>query len=125
MNVIFFDILETFHAHVRTKRARPLIISCVLIGITLCGCRSIPEVHDLTLTKNPNENAPLTGVLSFSSDRPVQVELALISGNEFERVVPYTQSMKDHKIPVVGLKPDRQYDVVLTITDESGLSKVL
>ena len=54
-----------------------LSAAAVLLGVT-AGCAGPPTARDVTLTASPNPNAPLAGILTFASDRPVVPSLLIL-----------------------------------------------
>jgi len=89
------------------------------------GCAGPPAATDASLVPNPNPRAPLAGILSFSSDRPVVATLVIDDGEHQQSVTPDDEPRIDHEIPVLGLRPGRKHTVTVTIRDERGRESVL
>ena len=73
-----------------------------------------------TLTMQPNPLAPLTGLLEFSTDVATSAQLKARGPGEV--LVIRTPYATDHSIPLLGLKPDSQYDLSVSLTSETGFS---
>jgi arylsulfate sulfotransferase len=77
------------------------------------------------LVSSPNPNAPLAGLITFSTDRPVVPTLLIDDGSHQQTVTPDNQPTTEHEILVLGLRPDRIHQVMVTIRDEKGRETAL
>ncbi len=84
------------------------------------GCSSPPEITDLTLVNNPNERVPLAGILSFNSDKPVVATITLDDGENQQSITPDDTPKTSFTIPVLGMRPDKEYNVILSIHEDQG-----
>lgn len=91
----------------------------------LLGCAGPPVANDVILVANPNENAPLAGILTFTSDRPVVPSLLIDDGEHQQNVTPDDEPRTEHKTLVLGLRPGRTHTVTVTIRDQNGRETVL
>ena len=102
-----------------TISLKTFVIISILAVVTI-GCAGPPVVSDVTLVPNPNKNAPLAGILTFKSDRPVVPTLYVTDGQNEWTVTPDTEAKTAHEVLVLGLRPDRKHRVITTIQDESN-----
>jgi len=96
----------------------------VVFGL-IFGCAGPPEARNVTLIPNPNPNAPLAGILTFTSDRPVVPSLLIDDGENQQSVTPDDEPSTEHETLVLGLRPGRRHSVIVTIRDENGQETVL
>jgi hypothetical protein len=97
----------------------------LLVTVILFGCAGQPVANDVVLVANPNENAPLAGILTFTSDRPVVPSLLIDDGEHQQNVTPDDEPRTEHKTLVLGLRPGRTHTVTVTIRDQKGRETVL
>ena len=97
----------------------------LLVTLILFGCAGPPVANDVVLMANPNPNAPLAGILTFTSDRPVVPTLLIDDGEHQQIVTPDDEPHTEHKTLVLGLRPGRTHTVTVTIRDEKGHETVL
>ena len=102
-----------------SKRLRFLVVAVGVSGLMTLGCVGPPVASDLTLTPNPNPNAPLAGILTFTSDRPVVATLFIDDGEHQQRVTPDEEPRTEHETLVLGLRPARRHTVTVTIRAQS------
>ncbi len=69
-----------------------------------------------TLLLNPNGNTPLAAELSLETRVPVKVSFTVKGEEDFTRSVDNYQT--SHKVPIVGLYPSRNNELVITLTDK-------
>ena len=108
-----------------SKRLWFLVVAAGVSGLMTLGCGGPPVASDLTLTPNPNPNAPLAGILTFTSDRPVVPTLFIDDGEHQQTVTPDEEPRTEHETLVLGLRPARRHTVTVTIRDERGRESVL
>jgi arylsulfate sulfotransferase len=109
----------------KSKRLLFLVAAAGVCGLITVGCGGPPVASDVTLTPNPNPNAPLAGILTFTSDRPVVPTLFIDDGEHQQRVTPNEEPRTEHETLVLGLRPARRHTVTVTIRDERGRESVL
>ena len=109
----------------RSERPRFLALAVGVWGLMTLGCSGPPVASDVTLTPNPNPNAPLVGILTFTSDRPVVPTLVIDDGEHQQTVTPDEEPRTEHETLVLGLRPARRHTVTVTIRDERGRESVL
>ncbi|HUP25087.1 MAG TPA: aryl-sulfate sulfotransferase [Thermoanaerobaculia bacterium] len=93
--------------------------------LLLLACAGPPVAENVELRANPNERAPLAGILSFTADRPVVPTLVIDDGEHRETVTPDPEPRAVHELPVLGLRPGRRHTVEVTIRDERGRETAL
>ncbi|MEM1333685.1 MAG: aryl-sulfate sulfotransferase [Actinomycetota bacterium] len=68
----------------------------------------------------PSRNIGLAASVSVEADAPVGIRLSATSGDHVV-TTPATAAIADaHELPLVGMRPDRTYDVVVHLLDEAG-----
>ena len=92
----------------------------ILIFLFLTSCSGPPGASNVNLQANPNANAPLAGILSLIADRPVIVTLLIDDGEKQQVVTPDSTYATAISMPVLGLNPDKDYQVTATIKDQEG-----
>ena len=108
----------------RSDRSLPPLL-LLLAGALAVSCAGPPVASDVTLTPNPNPDAPLAGILSFTSDRPVVPTLVIEDGEHREDVTPDVEPRTEHETLVLGLRPGRIHTVTVTLRDVRGRETVL
>ena len=96
------------------------------IGLLFSGCETPPKSRPPSFTiepkieQNSNPNVPLAGVLSFDTDEPVTTTIAIQDGqNEWKLEYDETKD-PEQGLPVIGLRPDREHTINVTIQDAEG-----
>ncbi len=93
-------------------------VVAVLGGIAAQGAAQVGLTSTPTVTMSPE--APLAGVLNFSTDLPASVSLSVRGGGE-AWMVSSNGLTTQHAIPLLGLTPNSQYTVDhLTLTTAGG-----
>lgn len=69
---------------------------------------------------NPFQNTPLSAVILFQTEDEVQVKVTVKGKTEEASIVSVLDAGKDHQVPVVGLYPDYENEVVLELLDKNG-----
>ena len=93
--------------------------------VAAAGCAGPPTARDLALTPSPNPNAPLGGVLTFTSDRPVVPSILIEDGEHRQNVTPDPELRTEHETLVLGLRPGRRHTVTVTLRDANGRETTL
>ncbi len=75
------------------------------------------------LTMDPNDVTPLAGVVELETV-PVRAEVN-ISDNAGTWVIKFSEYQMQHSLPILGLKPDSNYEVVITLYDQLTNTLVL
>lgn len=92
----------------------------VAVGTAIaCGDRT-PPVLGAVVVAQPSEHTPLAALLTFSTDEPGRVSLAIADGERTWTVTPGHDYRTDHEVPVLGLRPDRSHDVTVIVSDAAG-----
>lgn len=74
--------------------------------------------RDMLVIRDPYKAAPLTAMVLFYTKRPCKVKFTVLGDIPDDNVcgiLPYTQY---HRVPVLGLYPDRRNEVTLDILDD-------
>lgn len=94
------------------------ILCCTIIaGLIFSGCRNekLQFVSAPEITKNPNENVVLAGVLKFQTNKPVVTKI-LLDCEDHSMTLSYDSTYNPSKgLPVLGMKPGRSYHVKLLL----------
>ncbi len=99
--------------------------SILIVLLLIFGFSKTPMAYDINLILNPNENAPLVGILTFKTDKPVVPTLFITDGKNEQTVTPDNEPATNHEILVLGLRPGRVHDVLVTIKSEDGQESTL
>jgi arylsulfate sulfotransferase len=84
-------------------------IGLVSLLLTAATAHAAQVISSPILTMDPKNATPLAGVVEFETDVPVQASLTISNGGE-SRTVTFPAATV-HYLPVLGLKPDRTYNV--------------
>ena len=102
---------------------RPSVWSAAFLSIPflLVSCGSSPPlIRGIELTMTPNPRVPLASQVALSTDRPTTVELEFDDGERRWRVDPGLAYSTDHVVPILGVRPDRQYQFRVVVRDANG-----
>lgn len=72
------------------------------------------------LVANPSRRVPLSAVLSFETAEPVVATVEVIDGERRNTLRFAGKAAKKHVLPILGLRPDRQYRFELSLRDSGG-----
>jgi arylsulfate sulfotransferase len=72
----------------------------------------------IVVTLNPFDIAPLGASVSFTTKTPCAVEVRVLGDVSLKR--SYDTLKLEHQVPVIGLYPDRQNEVLLTVIDQQS-----
>lgn len=97
-----------------------------LLGIAACGgpesaieFNSPPE-----LIENPSGRVPLAAEIRFAGPAGLTVELGITDGtHEWGHTFMDDDGDGEYRIPVVGMRPDREHNIAIDVTDNSGNSR--
>lgn len=112
---------------------RRLGFFCLLALLPLTACPSdsrataeAPKptfVGAVTLTPNDNPWVPQAAILSLATDKPTRVELRFTDPDRTWNVIASSGYATQHdRIPVVGMRPDREHSIQVTVRDQQGMS---
>lgn len=73
-----------------------------------------------SIARNPNPTVPLAAVLSFTASGPVATTIAVTDGKNSWTLRYGAERDPSKGLPVVGMRPDREHRVSVTITDAAG-----
>jgi len=102
-----------------------IILITSLVTLTFLSCAGPPIATNVQLLPNPNKNAPLAGILTFTTDRPVSTILTIDDGTTEQTIQPDTTFKLNHEVLVLGLNPGTTHMVTATLRDENGRELVL
>ncbi len=102
-----------------------LLALSIALLLLASGCAQPPKPGPVEFVLNPSGKAPLAGVLRVTADGPTSAHLAIFDG-ETTAEIDYPESEGNaHELLVLGLLPDNQHTVTVTLTDAAGRSTVL
>ncbi|MFM9970995.1 MAG: aryl-sulfate sulfotransferase [Burkholderiales bacterium] len=77
-----------------------------------------------TVTQNPNPRAPLAAVLTFQTDVPVSIDVAISDGTNSANarfpVLDATAAQEPVALPLAGMRADRLHRLCIVATDANG-----
>ncbi len=96
------------------------VIVGVLVLVVGCGDRTPPVMSDLTFATNPSGRVPMAAVATLTTDESAQVTVEVTDGEDTWIDVPRPAYHIEHSVMVLGLQPERAYQIVIVATDEAG-----
>ena len=106
--------------------SRSILIACSLTFLHACGGGgAIAAISEPELIPNPSGRVPLAAVIQFQSSADVQSTLEITDGEHSWEASFGPESAVDgnYAIPVVGMRPDREHDITLTMVSEGERSQ--
>ena len=92
----------------------------LMILATLHGCAdSVPE-PDARLVPNPTGRVPLAAILELSADQSLSASITISDGDRTSSHDFGALPAGRHSLPVLGMRPDRDHDIVLNIARGGG-----
>jgi arylsulfate sulfotransferase len=88
------------------------------------GAGDVPAelfASDIAITLNPSGIAPLTAVAKFTTNVPCQARLTVKGEVEVEK--EFSSLRTNHALPILGLYPDRENTVLITVVSSKGQSE--
>jgi len=120
----FKDLIKEAYMKNMIKFTIIILISS-LVMITVNSCNSSSGSSDVQFTSipvfelNPSGYVPLAGILSFSTGKEAWVRLDINDGTS-SNVIEFYDLNTSHELTVLGLKPDRNHLINVTVIDEYG-----
>jgi arylsulfate sulfotransferase len=103
------------------RRAMTAVSISIFLVVLLTGCGTAPQLSGEVDTQlNPSGNTPLAALLTFSTDQPAIVHLALDDGENLTEVTPSEDASTEHSIPVLGMRPGRTTTVAVSLESAGG-----
>ena len=96
------------------------VIVGTLVSVAGCGDRTPPVISDLTFTTNPSGRAPLVAQATLTTDEAAQVSVEMTAGEHTWVQAPASAHHVEHSVMVLGLQPERAYQIVIVATDAAG-----
>ena len=96
------------------------VIVGTLVSVAGCGDRTPPVISDLTFTTNPSGRAPLVAQATLTTDEVAQVSVEMAAGEHTWVHAPASAHHVEHSVMVLGLQPERAYQIVIVATDAAG-----
>ena len=101
-------------------------VTILNLGLLFSSCGTSPDSRPPSFTikpkieQNSNPHAPLAGVLFFDTDEPVTTTIQIQDGkNEWQLEYDETKD-PEQGLPVIGMRPDREHTINVTIQDAEG-----
>lgn len=108
-------------------RIHSLLLLLIAATLGLTGCKSVqapqhgPQfTQPPTVQQNPNPAAPLTAVLTFEADRAVTTTVSIRDGENTWSLAFGEERDPREGLALIGFRPDRKQQIVVTITDGLG-----
>ena len=98
-----------------------LLIFWFLSSQTIAASNHIQLTSGPTLAMNPNGVTPLAGVVELTTNVPVKITLEVDDGSATQ-TINFSNYASNHTLPVLGLKPNRSYNIWVTATDRHNKS---
>lgn len=105
--------------------AKRLIMLSLMPLIASCS-QSPPDSAELAITGplrveiNPSGIAPLAGLIQFATADPMRATLTISDGEHLSEMTPVDAFNTAHDLMLLGLRPNRQHTVTISLEDESG-----
>ena len=96
------------------------VIVGTLVSVAGCGDRTPPVMSDLTFATNPSGRVPLAAQATLTTDEPAQVSVEMTAGEHTWVQAPASAHHVEHSVMVLGLQPERAYQIVIVATDAAG-----
>ena len=96
------------------------VIVGALVSVAGCGDRTPPVMSDLTFATNPSGRVPLVAQATFTTDEGAQVSVEISAGERTWVEAPASGYHVEHSVMVLGLQPERAYQIVVVATDAAG-----
>lgn len=99
------------------------LLVAVLGVLSAAGCSPPPPtvVGTPLLQLNPSGKAPLSGLLTFTTDQPTRATLKISDDEGHSLTAPRVDGFEtEHELMVLGLRPDRHNTIELDLESESG-----
>jgi hypothetical protein len=78
------------------------------------------QVASATVTVVPSPYITIAAEVDVAADEPVLVEITATSGDHVVEVPRTAAAATDHAIPLVGMRPERDYDIDVELFDADG-----
>ena len=102
-----------------------LLVTCyLLLFLGSSSARAVTVTSGPALSMDPGGLTPLAGVVQFETDMPARVTLAVSDGKE-TRTIEFAEYKTDFSLPLLGLKPDRNYTIEVILTDLNNQQSTL
>ena len=98
-----------------------LLIFWFLSSQTIAASNHIQLTSGPTLAMNPNGVTPLAGVVELTTNVPVKITLEVDDGSATQ-TINFSNYATNHTLPVLGLKPNRSYNIWVIATDSLNKS---
>ena len=73
---------------------------------------------------DPNLNSPLAALLRFQTNVPTRADVQ-VTTKDFSHTISINELSTSHSIPVLGLRPDREYQIVVNAFTKESQNSVL
>jgi arylsulfate sulfotransferase len=99
-----------------------LSIVCALFLSVGCstGSQAPLTISEASLIGNPNPAVPLAAIMRVTTNRPTRLTLNISDAEQNWSVTPSQEMTLNHEVPVLGLKPEKTYNVAAVLEDMGG-----
>ncbi len=108
-----------YHSAGKLRFRFPLILSSLVVLLASPSAWPVAVTSGPTFILDPNGTTPLAGVVHLATDLPARVTLE-VSDGEGSRTIEFAEFKTDFSLPVLGLKPNRQYSIEVKVTDQNN-----
>lgn len=95
----------------------------LIAALSLCACAPAPPppgISGVSLKMNPNERAPLAGVLEYTSDSEVRPRFILSAEGDADVIIDDAPAAMSGPTPLLGMRPDKEYKVTVSFDSPAG-----
>ena len=95
----------------------PVIYSTIIMLLLFTGCKqeTLRFREEPGIKKNPNQDAPLSAVLKFETNKPVETTIQLTNGDNSWKLRYDTSANLSEGLPVYGMRPGKEHEIKITI----------
>jgi len=112
-------------ARINLRSSTRRLVIGLLVGLSASSVTwSVDVTSGPTLTMNPTGLTPLAGRIQLTTDFPSRVTLKVSDGSS-TWAVEFPNLQTDHLVPLLGLTPDGDFTVEVTVFDQANKPLVL
>ncbi len=111
---------KIYHMPLRTILLTFSLVFILIFASCSGSAGAIDITADPVIEENPNSAAPLAAVLTFETNVPVTTQLQVSDGEHEWQLTYDTTFSPGDGLPVVGMRPDREHTIRITLQDQDG-----